>query len=76
LVLIGDGRSEINLMLMARDADVVTAGMVGGEPPAIAERPLNEYPDLGALCIDIAAGQALVCRLQPGPRGWPPNPRP
>ncbi|NUU18718.1 hypothetical protein HP550_15800 [Cellulomonas humilata] len=65
LVLVGSSSSEIALMLSARDADVVVASMRGAEPPAIAERLLDEYPDLGVVCIDVVGGQGLVYRLQP-----------
>lgn len=65
LVVVGSATSEITLMLSARDADVVVASMHGGEPPAIAERLLDEYPDLGVVCIDVVGGQGLVVRWEP-----------
>lgn len=68
LLLIGDATSEINVMLTARDADVVIVPMAGGGPPAIVERLLNEYLDLGVVCIYPATGQGLMCRLQPRAR--------
>ena len=57
--------TELAVLLEAGSADVVVVAMRGGTPPPVADRLLDEYPRIGVVCIDIAAGRGAVYRLRP-----------
>jgi hypothetical protein len=65
LVAIEDGDSEVDVMLNAAAADVVVIGMTGGSLPVVAERLLDEYPDIGVVAIDIDPDQGVILQLRP-----------
>ncbi|MCF6509659.1 hypothetical protein E9549_20005 [Blastococcus sp. MG754426] len=65
LSLVAVGGSEVAVLLAAEGADVVVVGMRAGRLPAVADRLLDEYPRIGVVCIDVAAGRGEVYRLRP-----------
>lgn len=63
--LVAVAGSEVAVLLEADGADVVVVAMRAGRPPAVADRLLDEYPRIGVVCVDVAAGRGGVYRLRP-----------
>jgi hypothetical protein len=64
LVTLEDGKREIEVMLYAEAADVVVLSMSGDQLPAVAQRLLDEYPDIGVIAIDVDRHQGLILQLR------------
>ena len=67
LLVVGDVTGEIeSLMRVGRGGvDVVIVEMARGLLPPIAERLVDESPDVGVLAVDGDRGEALLYRLWP-----------
>lgn len=65
LVVVAEADGDVAVLLVAGRADVVIVGMTGGEPPTIAERLVDEYPDIGVLAVDMDRREGLLYRLRP-----------
>lgn len=65
LVLVAVAGSELAILLEAEGADVVVVAMHSGRLPAVADRLVDEYPRIGVVCVDVAAGRGAVYRLRP-----------
>lgn len=65
LTLVAVAAGEVELMLEAAQADVVVVPMRRGEIPAVAERLIDEYPNVGVVCVNLDAGRGVVFRLRP-----------
>jgi DNA-binding NarL/FixJ family response regulator len=65
LFLVGVAGSELTVLLEAEAADVAVLAMRAGRLPAVADRLLDEYPRIGVVCVDVAAGRGAVYRLRP-----------
>jgi 3-dehydroquinate synthase class II len=65
LVTIENGVGDVEFMLNAEDADVVVVGMAGEDFPAIAERLLDEYCNIGVVAIDTDRNHGVILRLRP-----------
>jgi hypothetical protein len=63
LVAVAGG--ELAVLLEADGADVVVVAMRAGQLPPVADRLLDEYPRIGVVCVDVAAGCGGVYRLRP-----------
>lgn len=57
---------EIDLLLCSgeMDADVVVVGTQGAVP-GVAERLVDEYPQVGVVAVDLRRGNGLLYRLRP-----------
>jgi DNA-binding NarL/FixJ family response regulator len=64
LVTLEDGHSEIEVLLHAEAVDVVVLSMSGNHMPAVAQRLLDEYPDIGVIAIDLDRHQGLILQLR------------
>ena len=56
---------DVEVMLSAEEADVVVVGMVDGRLPALAERLVDVYTDLGVVAIDLDRGRGVILQLRP-----------
>ena len=65
LTVIGNPRSEVDVLLQAALADVVLLGASGAESPPVAERLLDEYPSIAVFAIDGDGGHQRLHRLRP-----------
>jgi hypothetical protein len=67
LQVVSGGSDEIETLLLAGEleADVVVVGMSGGVLPPIAERLVDEYPDISVLAVDLERNEGLIYRLRP-----------
>jgi hypothetical protein len=67
LLLVADTADEMDTLLEAGNchADVVVVDLTDGTLPAMAERLVDEYPQLAVLGVDLAAGTGAVYRLRP-----------
>ena len=65
LVVTGDQRSEVDLLLDAPDADIVVVAVGDGETGvATVERVLDVSPGLAVLAVDWGVRRAWLCRRE------------
>lgn len=65
LVVVADRRGEVDLLLDARDADVVIVAVgADGAGMATAERVLDVNSDLAVLAVDWGVRRAWLCRRE------------
>jgi hypothetical protein len=68
LTVVGSAHGEVKVLLQAGrfEANVVIVEIAGKEVPAVAERLVDEYRDIGVLAVDTNHKQALLYRLRLG----------
>jgi DNA-binding NarL/FixJ family response regulator len=64
LVVVGESRGEVDLLLRAAVADVVIV-RTDTCVSAVAERLLDEYPRIAVLAVDVGAARGRLYRLGP-----------
>ncbi len=67
LVTIENGHTEVDVILRAEAADAVIVAMAGEQVPAIVDRLIDEYADIGVVAINIDRNKGVVFRPRPQP---------
>jgi hypothetical protein len=62
---VADGDLELLLRVGESGADLVVVAMTGRTLPPLAERLLDEYPQIGVLAVDLDRAEGLLHRMRP-----------
>jgi len=67
LTVVGSAHGEVEVLLQTGqfEANVVIVEIADKEVPAVAERLVDEYREIGVLAIDANRKQAMLYRLRP-----------